>query len=26
LSCHLGPPGGKLFVEVLGELRHAVSS
>jgi hypothetical protein len=25
LSCHLGPPGGKLFVEFLGELRHAVT-
>lgn len=25
LSCHLGPPGGKLYVEFLGELRHAVT-
>jgi hypothetical protein len=25
LSRHLGPPGAKLLVEFLGELRHAVT-
>jgi hypothetical protein len=25
LSCHLRPPGGKFFVEFLGELSHALT-